>query len=270
MNDIFTASGILAENLPGYEVRQGQQEMAQAVAELLAEEGGYEDSEQDQPRAHCLLVEAGTGLGKTLAYLIPAVLSDRKVVVSTNTRHLQDQILQKEIPFIRQHIAPNLTAMCVKGRQNYLCLYRWHQLTAHGQQSFFDDADGKGKKNGSVRFNDLNAWLQKTTFADRAELPGMAGNSALWQKVCCLPHFCLGSECPDGGTCYLTRLRRAAASCQLLVVNHHLLFSDLAVRKSGFGEVLPRYQSVIFDEAHHVENVASNFFRLFVFQISGG
>ncbi|XOF35270.1 MAG: ATP-dependent DNA helicase [Candidatus Electrothrix sp. YB6] len=262
MNDIFTASGILAANLPEYEVRQGQQEMAHAVAALLAEEGGYEDSDQDQPRAHCLLVEAGTGLGKTLAYLIPAVLSDRKVVVSTNTRHLQDQILQKEIPFIRQHIAPDLTAMCVKGRQNYLCLYRWHQLTAHGQQNIFAgaDADGQKKKKNPVRFNDLNSWLKKTAFADRAELPGLAGNSALWQKVCCLPHFCLGSECPDGGNCYLTRLRRAAASCQLLVVNHHLLFSDLAVRKSGFGEVLPRYQSVIFDEAHHVENVASNFF----------
>ncbi len=249
MDKFFGQDGLLANHLNGYEPRPGQQEMAKQVAHLLAT-GEESCPEEDQLQADCLLVEAETGLGKTLAYLIPAVQSGRKIVVSTNTRNLQDQILQREIPFIRQYIAPDLRAMCVKGRQNYLCLYRWHQLTSGGQQELFADNE----------FDDINTWLTETTFADRAELPWMHSGSALWKKLCCLSHFCLGSDCPDATSCYLNRLRREAASSQLLVVNHHLLFSDLAVRRSGFGEVLPRYESVIFDEAHHLENVATTFF----------
>lgn len=249
MDKFFGQDGLLANHLNGSEPRPGQQEMAKQVAHLLST-GEESYPEEDQLQADCLLVEAETGLGKTLAYLIPAVQSGRKIVVSTNTRNLQDQILQREIPFIRQYIAPDLRAMCVKGRQNYLCLYRWHQLTSGGQQELFADNE----------FDDINTWLTETTFADRAELPWLHSGSALWKKLCCLSHFCLGSDCPDATSCYLNRLRREAASSQLLVVNHHLLFSDLAVRRSGFGEVLPRYESVIFDEAHHLENVATTFF----------
>ena len=271
MKNIFADTGLLAEHLPDYESRSGQLEMAEAVAELLEKEGRGESSDLDIPQANCLIVEAETGLGKTLAYLVPAALSGRRVVVSTNTRNLQDQILKREIPFIRKYIAPGLTAMSVKGRQNYLCLYRWHQLDtqrhqAHpaifqdsGQNSVQDSVQG-GRKEGEALHKKVEDWLQKTAVADRAELAEVAGNSFFWQKICCLPYFCLGSDCPYHGDCYLNRLRRLAASCQLLVVNHHLLFSDLAVRKNGFGEVLPRYQSVIIDEAHHLENVAGNFF----------
>ena len=246
MKNIFAPGGLLARHLPSYEVRTGQQEMAEAVAALLARE--IEDEGQ---LAACLLMEAETGLGKTLAYLLPSVLSGRKVVVSTNTLTLQDQILTKEIPFIRKHIAPDLKAVCVKGRQNYLCLYRWQQLQGGGQQELF--AEHKGLKT-------LAAWLQKTRFADRAELPFLAGNSPLWQRLSCQASACLGSNCPEGSRCYLNRLRREAAAADLLLVNHHLLFSDLAVRDSGLGEVLPRYESVIFDEAHHLEDIASAFF----------
>ncbi|WP_339134162.1 MAG: ATP-dependent DNA helicase [Candidatus Electrothrix sp. GW3-4] len=260
MKIFFADTGLLAEHLPSYESRPGQLEMAEAVVALLEQEGKGERSDQDSPLAHCLIVEAGTGLGKTLAYLIPSVLSGRRVVVSTNTRNLQDQILKREVPFIQQHIAPDLTAMTVKGRQNYLCLYRWHQLDSQAQQNIFQDLTGEKKKEGKVLYDILKEWLQRTVVADRAELPGIAGSSLLWQKVCCLPYFCLGADCPSATACYLNRLRRLAASCQLLVVNHHLLFSDLAVRKNGFGEVLPRYQSLIIDEAHHLENVAGNFF----------
>ena len=267
MKNIFADTGLLAECLPNYESRSGQLEMAEAIADLLGKEGGGETSGQDIPRANCLIVEAGTGLGKTLAYLVPAALSGRRVVVSTNTRNLQDQILKREIPFIQKYIAPGLTAMSVKGRQNYLCLYRWHQLDARGNQAhpaiFQDsvqDSVQAGRKEGEALYDKVEGWLQRTAVADRAELTGVAGNSFFWQKVCCLPSFCLGSDCPYTGDCYLNRLRRLAASCQLLVVNHHLLFSDLAVRKNGFGEVLPRYQSVLIDEAHHLENVAGNFF----------
>ncbi|WP_417914319.1 ATP-dependent DNA helicase [Candidatus Electronema sp. JM] len=249
MSDIFSPAGLLARYLPEHEDRPGQRRMAEAVAELLAK--------QDDPPASCLLVEAETGLGKTLAYLIPAALSRRKVLISTNTRNLQDQILSREIPFIREQFAPELKAMCVKGRQNYLCLRRWHQLTAGGQLELFAAEDGSGVSTAKLR-----AWLKKTTFADRAELPGLSGSSPLWQKICCQSHFCLGSDCPDHSRCYLNKVRREAASCQILVVNHHLLFSDLALRRSGFGEVLPRCESVIFDEAHHLEDIAAQFFGL--------
>ncbi len=240
MNDIFGARGILARHLAGYEPRPGQQEMAEAVAAALVE----------PEQAPCLVVEAETGLGKTLAYLVPAVLSGRRVVVSTNTRNLQDQILQREIPFIQQYIDPSLQALCVKGRQNYLCLYRWRQHVAARQAKLFEGDGSEG----------IATWLEKTSYGDRSEMSWLAGSSPLWQKICCLSHFCLGGDCPEAAACFLNRLRRDAAKSSLLIVNHHLLFSDLAVRRSGYGEVLPRYEAVIFDEAHHVENVATTFF----------
>ena len=248
MKDVFGPEGVLANHLDGYEQRPGQQEMATAVADLLLLQD--ESGDVDQIQATSLVVEAETGLGKTLAYLVPAILSGRRVVVSTNTRNLQDQILQREIPFIRKYIEPELKALCVKGRQNYLCLYRWHQLASTGQGALFSEsADEK-----------ISTWIEETRFADRAELDWLSANSPLWQQICCQSHFCLGGDCPDGQYCFLNRLRREAANSQLLVVNHHLLFSDLAVRRGGYGEVLPRYEAVIFDEAHHVEKVATNFF----------
>ncbi len=240
MDEIFGPGGVLARYLTHYEPRPGQQQMAKAVAGVL----------QDPERVSCLVVEAETGLGKTLAYLVPAVLSGRRVVVSTNTRNLQDQILQGEIPFIQHYIDPELTALCVKGRQNYLCHYRWHQFLAARQGGLFDDTT-------LARISD---WIGGTVHGDRSELKWLPGNSPVWQKICCQSHFCLGADCPDAAICFLSRLRRDAAASRLLVVNHHLLFSDLAVRRTGYGEVLPRYDTVIFDEAHHVENVATVFF----------
>ena len=248
MEGIFGIGGVLAHNLDGYEPRPGQQEMAEAVAQLLHADGTL--AEEENIQADALVVEAETGLGKTLAYLVPAVLSGRRVVVSTNTKNLQDQILEREIPFVRTYFAPKLKALCVKGRQNYLCLYRWHQLVAVGQGELFDESDNQR----------IERWLNQTRFADRAELDWLSAGSSLWHKICCQSHFCLGSDCPDGAACFLNRLRREAAACNLLVVNHHLLFSDLAVRRGGYGEVLPRYDTVIFDEAHHVETVATQFF----------
>ncbi len=247
MDNIFGPEGVLATHVDGYESRSGQIEMARAVQHLLAA------SEEELPpsdQASFLVVEAETGLGKTLAYLIPAVLSGKKIVVSTNTRNLQDQILQREIPLIRQTIAPDLKALCVKGRQNYLCLYRWRQVQAADQGDLFAE-------NTEETFS---RWIEKTVHGDRSELTWMAASSPLWQKICCLSHFCLGAACPEATGCFLNRLRRDAAASHLLIVNHHLLFSDLAVRKTGYGEVLPRYETVIFDEAHHVESVATTFF----------
>ena len=236
-HEIFKPDGLLSTLLARYEPRQGQLEMASAVAQTLA--GGK------------LAVEAETGIGKTLAYLIPAVLSHRKIVISTNTLNLQEQILRSEIPFIQQHIDPELTALCVKGRQNYLCLYRWQQFALHPQLEMFAPHETREK---------IEHWLKSTTTGDRAELDWLEDNSSLWREISATPSQCLGSKCPNDKTCFINELRRKAAGARLLIVNHHLYFSDLALRREGHGEVLPRYESVIFDEAHHLENVATSFF----------
>ncbi len=235
--DIFKPDGLLSRRLDKYEPRPGQLEMASAVAQTL--EGGR------------LVVEAETGIGKTLAYLIPAVLSRQKVIISTNTLNLQEQILRSEIPFIQEHIDPALSVMCVKGRQNYLCLYRWQQFTVHPQLEIFAADETREK---------ITTWLESTITGDRAELDWLPDNSPLWREISATPSQCLGSKCPDEKSCFINELRRKAAAARLLIVNHHLFFSDLALRREGHGEVLPRYESVIFDEAHHLENVATNFF----------
>jgi len=245
--EIFKPDGILSTVLEKYEPRSGQLEMAAAVAQAL--EGGK------------LVVEAETGIGKTLAYLIPAVLSGQKIILSTNTLNLQEQILRGEIPFILEHIDPQLSALCVKGRQNYLCLYRWHQFAAHPQQALF--APDETRQN-------IAEWLESTTTGDRAELDWLEDNSPLWREISATPSQCLGSKCPHEKTCFINELRRKAGAARLLIVNHHLFFSDLALRREGHGEVLPRYESVIFDEAHHLENVATSFFgfSLSTFQLA--
>ncbi len=235
--DIFKDNGLLSRVLERYEARDGQLDMAAAVAKSL--EGSK------------LVVEAETGIGKTLAYLVPAVLSGQKVVISTNTLNLQEQILKSEIPFIQQHIDPELSVLCIKGRQNYLCLQRWEQFAAHPQFAMFAPEESREK---------INIWLRSTTTGDRAELDWLADHSPLWREISATPNQCLGSKCPHEKTCFINVLRRKAAGARLLIVNHHLFFSDLALRREGHGEVLPRYESVIFDEAHHLENVATNFF----------
>lgn len=246
ITDIFAHDGILAQKLPGYESRPSQLQMAEAIGATLEPE---EDDRLGRPGM--LAVEAGTGTGKTLAYLVPAILSGQKVVVSTNTLNLQDQILTKEIPFIKKHLAPRLNVLCIKGRQNYLCIYRWHQFLASPQRNLFaDDRD-------TQRVSD---WLEETETGDRSELSWLADNAPLWQAITASTSQCLGTNCPDASPCFITRLRKKAGQAQLLVVNHHLFFSDLALRRFGHAEVLPRYESVIFDEAHHLEGVATRYF----------
>ncbi|PIE58890.1 MAG: ATP-dependent helicase [Desulfobulbus propionicus] len=247
MQAYFGQDGVLARHLSHHERRPGQQQMAEALAKLLSRtphpEGNLDQSEN-------LVIEAETGLGKTLAYLIPAALSGKKIVISTNTRNLQDQILEREIPFIRKYIQPGLRAMSVKGRQNYLCLYRWYQELSSHQNRIIDDPD----------IRKIEEWITVTEYGERAEISWLPSSSPLWQRLCCQSHTCLGAECPEGSNCFLNKLRRDAAASTILIVNHHLLCSDLAVRKNGYGEVLPRYEVVIVDEAHHLEQVATTFF----------
>ncbi|MBU0675786.1 MAG: ATP-dependent DNA helicase [Proteobacteria bacterium] len=245
----FVADGKLAQTLPGFRFRQGQQDMAEAVCRALV------GSDFKPGFPGLLAAEAGTGTGKTLAYLIPAVISGLKMVISTGTLNLQDQILNKEIPFIQKHIDPRLTAICVKGRQNYLCLYRWQQLAATPQHRLFEDREGVAI---------IGEWLGGTEFGDRAELDWLADDARLWSLVSASTSQCLGSHCPEWQNCFITRLRKEAARAKILIVNHHLFFSDLALRRHGNGEVLPRYEAVIFDEAHHIESTATRYFGLSV------
>lgn len=246
---IFSSGGLISQKLSGYDPRPGQLQMAQAIADILHEE----DPWGHNPILGCkLAIEAETGIGKTLAYLIPAVLSGQKIVVSTGTINLQEQILHKEIPFIREHIDPTLTALCVKGRQNYLCYYRYHQLTASPQAPLFRNR----------HMDALAHWLQNTNTGDRAELDWLPDQSPLWREISATTSQCLGNNCPNYSSCFVTRLRKEAGKARLLIVNHHLFFSDLALRRHGFAEVLPRYESVIFDEAHHIENIATRYFGI--------
>lgn len=252
LDEIFGPAGILARRLAGYEFRAGQLAMAEAVARTLAHGSDSALNRDDQGSAAAMLaVEAGTGIGKTLAYLVPAVLSGQKIVVSTGTLNLQEQVLTKEIPFILEHVDPALVAMCVKGRQNYLCLYRWQQLATDPQMALFQ-GDGQGAL--------LADWVEQTATGDRAELLWLADDSPFWQQLSCTTHQCLGTHCPQAQECFVNQLRKKAARARLLIVNHHLFFSDLALRRFGHAEVLPRYESVIFDEAHHLEGVATRYF----------
>lgn len=246
LESIFASDGLLAAHVPGYEPRQGQLEMAKAVQCCL--EGVVRGSEE--PGKNVLVVEAETGIGKTLAYLIPAIQSGKRVVVSTATLNLQDQILKKEIPLVGKIAGREISALCIKGRSNYLCLYRWYQYRSNPQLSLLDNP----------YIDRIDEWLKTTASGDRAELDWLGEDSNFWKKISTHSDQCLGGSCPEFTHCFISGLRKKAGSVDLLIVNHHLFFSDLALRKGGYGEILPRYEAVIFDEAHHIENVATAFF----------
>lgn len=246
LDTIFCHNGRLAQRLTGFEERAGQRAMADAIASALS----GDDTEFDSPTSRVLVIEAETGIGKTLAYLVPAVLLQKKIVISTATLNLQDQIFEKDIPSVERIVGESISAVCVKGRENYLCLYRWFQYRSNPQLSLVDDP----------AIEKIDTWLKHTISGDRSELGWLGEKSPLWAKISARANQCLGGECPEGSGCFISQLRKRAGSAQLLIVNHHLFFSDLALRKGGYGELLPRYEAVIFDEAHHIENVASTFF----------
>lgn len=246
MEEYFGAHGVLAKSLDNFSPRPGQLQMAETIEAVLAIDPLQHSATET------VLIEAETGIGKTLAYLLPAVLSGKRLVVSTATINLQDQILGKEIPLLEKILKEEIRVVCVKGRQNYLCHYRWFQYRSSPQLALADEAF-------SERIDD---WLLTSETGDRAELEWLPDHSPLWAKISAHSHQCLGSECPDASLCFINNLRRRAGSARLLIVNHHLFFSDLVLRKSGFGEILPRYEGVIFDEAHHLENIASTFFGI--------
>ena len=240
---IFAENGLLAKTLPYYELRQGQIEMSDAVADVF------------RRRQH-LIVEAGTGVGKTLAYLIPAMLSGVKTVVSTGTKNLQEQLFFKDIPFLKKHLSHEVKVVYMKGRANYLCLKRLK--LAGQQQALFHDLDE------IEIFRQIEAWAKKTKTGDRMEIPGMPDNYGPWREVCCTRDTCPGRPCEHYEPCFLMKMKKEAAEADLIIVNHHLFFADLAIKGLGLGEVIPEYEAIIFDEAHQLEDIATSYFSVSV------
>ncbi|MEP6708037.1 MAG: ATP-dependent DNA helicase [Pyrinomonadaceae bacterium] len=242
MQQIFGRDGLIAQAHPEYEYRPGQIEMAQAV--LRAFEG-----------KHHLIVEAGTGTGKTLAYLVPAVASALagrgRVVISTGTKNLQEQLMEKDIPFLQSVLPKPFTAACMKGRSNYACLDRIARAEGMPILDGFEEID---------HFEEVSRWVRHTETGDRAELATLPENLRFWRHIDARAETCLGQKCPDFEPCFITRMRRRAVDADIVVVNHHLFFADLALRNGMYGQVLPDYTAVILDEAHMIEDVASDYF----------
>ncbi|HEV3141968.1 MAG TPA: ATP-dependent DNA helicase, partial [Vicinamibacterales bacterium] len=233
----------MATALPDFEPRPGQVEMAGAVADAF-ERGGV------------LLAEAGTGTGKTLAYLVPAILKRERVLVSTGTKNLQEQIFFKDIPALRSALGVPFTATYMKGRANYLCLHKLDQLTG--------DNPGNALLAHDVFLPMVRAWADKTETGDRAELTDLPEDVAYWNDVSATAETCLGAECPRFDDCFVTRMRQRAAASDVVIVNHHLLCADAAVRQNAYGEVIPGCSHAIVDEAHQLEDIATQYFGVSV------
>ena len=249
VESIFSEGGALARAVDGYEPRQGQRQMAQAVAAVV--DGGG-----------TLLSEAGTGTGKTLAYLIPAILSRQRVLVSTGTKNLQEQIFFKDLPALRDALGVPFTATLMKGRANYLCLHRWEiyrdaadSPASYPSPALIDTSD-------RVLLPVIQDWAAQTTTGDRAELKDVPEDLPMWKEISAEAESCLGSECPRYGDCHVTLMRQRAAESDVVIVNHHLLCADAAVRQSAYGEVIPSCPTLVVDEAHQLEDVATQYFGL--------
>ncbi len=238
LSEFFGPSSPLRSLLPGFQPRAGQSWMAEAIADALGQNGQ-------------LVVEEGTGTGKTFAYLLPALMSGRKTIISTGTKALQDQLYHRDLPLISKAVGRPVTTALLKGRANYLCLHRLD--TVAGQSAA-----------GSVAadLNEVREWRHRTTTGDRAELTDVAEDSAVWPLVTSTTENCLGSKCPLYQECHVVKARRAAQESDLVVINHHLLLADLALKEEGFIEFLPGAEAIILDEAHQIPDLAAQFFGI--------
>jgi ATP-dependent DNA helicase DinG len=234
LTELFGANSPLKEYLPGFQPRAGQAWMAEAVAEALA-------------AFDRLVVEAGTGTGKTFAYLLPALLSGRKTIISTGTKALQDQLYHRDLPLVSKAVGRPVTTALLKGRANYLCLHRLEQVTEPAAAIVAD-------------LNEVKEWRYRTDSGDKAELIEVPEDSAVWPLVTSTAENCLGQKCPEYSKCHVVKARKAAQEADLVVVNHHLLLADLAMKEEGFVEFLPGAEAVIIDEAHQIPDLAVQFF----------
>jgi ATP-dependent DNA helicase DinG len=239
MEQIFGPGGFLERSMiGGYEHRPAQLQMAEAVHDAFQ-------------KHHHSVVEAGTGTGKTLAYLLPAICSGRRVVISTATKSLQEQLYQKDVPFLQKHFAPNLKVAVMKGRSNFLCLSKMHALADQPMLKGMEEVDA---------FRQIRDWSKLTETGDRAELTFLTDDSELWSRIDARRDTCTGKKCPEFEKCFLTQMQNRAKEADLIIVNHHLFFADLALKQDDFGSILPEYSAVVFDEAHEMEDVASDYF----------
>ena len=230
--------GDLARNIAAFAPRPAQQDLAAAIADAFDSRG-------------TLLAEAGTGTGKTFAYLVPAILSGLKTIVSTGTRALQDQLYHRDLPRVRDALGVGFKTALLKGRANYLCHYRMRQ--AQGEPRF-------GSREMAAQFQRIVAWSGRTRMGDLAEVEALPEDSPLLPMVTSTAENCLGGECPFFGECFVVQARQRAQTADVVVVNHHLLLADLALKQDGFGEILPGAQAFVVDEAHQLPDLAAQFF----------
>ena len=234
----FAEEGALARNLPGFAPRAPQQAMAVAVAEAI--EAG-----------EALVVEAGTGTGKTYAYLLPALLDEGTTIVSTGTRHLQDQLFERDLPRLQQALGLARRTARLKGRGNYLCHHRLELTLEQGRLR---------SRELIHQLEILRHWRGRTRRGDIAEVEGVPEDSPIWPLVTSTADNCLGGECPRHSDCFVVRARREALEADLVVINHHLLAADLALKEEGFGSLLPEARTIVVDEAHQLPETVTRFF----------
>jgi ATP-dependent DNA helicase DinG len=245
LHQFFAPGGVLSHAHPSYEFRRGQLQMAEAVEKALEE------------RRH-LIVEAGTGTGKTLAYLLPVIRSGKRVIISTGTKTLQEQLFFKDIPFLEQHVGP-LRVCYMKGRNNYLCRQKLYDLTNQPVLNGLQEIE---------QYRQIAAWEPETQSGDRAELKELPETTQLWPKLDARTERCTGQKCAQWDRCFITEMHRRAMESDIIIVNHHLFFADLAIKQQSEyapdAGILPEVGAVIFDEAHELEDVAGSYFGVTV------
>lgn len=238
MINAFAETGVLSQHIKGFRPRAEQLEMAQAVAQAISHK-------------QALVVEAGTGTGKTFAYLVPALLAGKKTIISTGSKNLQDQLFNRDLPAIKKALGYTGKIALLKGRANYLCLERLDQLIAQGVL---------GDRTVLADLAKVRKWNNATKTGDLSECVEIAEDSPILPQLTSTTESCLGSDCPNYGDCYVAAARKKALNADVVVVNHHLFFADMAVKESGFGELIPNSQAIIFDEAHQLADIASQYF----------
>src|SRR5438067_9498535 len=238
LEEVFAPGGLLAAAIAGYRRRADQVEMAQAIGEAIESTG-------------VLVAEAGTGTGKTFAYLVPALLAGGKVIVSTGTQTLQDQLYDRDLPAVRAALASGASAALLKGRANYVCLYRLRRAVAEGRATSSEEA---------VELRRIERFAATSVTGDRADLGDVPEDAPIWAQATSTRDNCLGQGCPDYADCFVMRARRNALAADVVVINHHLFFADVVLRDEGVAELLPACNTLVFDEAHQLPETARLFF----------
>ncbi len=240
LDSFFSQNGALSKVILGYLPRKSQLEMASSIADAIKAKEN-------------LIAEAGTGTGKTFAYLVPAILSQKQVIISTGTKNLQDQLFNKDLPVIRKAISVPFKAALLKGRANYLCPYRL--------ETALNSSFGYSKEDAAA-LSQIKTWSKRTKIGDISEISDVEENDPIWSQATSTVDNCLGQDCPDYSDCFLVKARKKAQESEIVVVNHYLLCADWSLRETGFGELLPDAEVVIIDEAHQLSEIASNFLGL--------